>query len=58
MAEHLYPLDDDGYIATPGFAVPPGEETLARNGARACPERIILVVEEDGSVTWPPDARA
>jgi ferredoxin len=47
VAEQLYPLDDDGYIDTEGFDVPPGEEQLARRGARACPERIIFVVEED-----------
>lgn len=47
VAEHLYPLDDDGYIAVEGFDVPPGQETLARRGARACPERIITVVEEE-----------
>jgi hypothetical protein len=28
--------------------VPPGDEPLARRGARACPERII-VVEEDAA---------
>lgn len=47
VAEHLYPLDDEGYIAIAGFDVPPGQETLARRGARACPERIITVVEEE-----------
>jgi ferredoxin len=46
VAEHLYPLDDEGYIATEGFDVPPGQEDLARRGARACPERIIFVVED------------
>lgn len=54
VAEHLYPLDDDGYIATDGFAVAAGEENLARNGAKACPERIIFVIEDDGEQTWPP----
>lgn len=53
VAEHLYPLDDDGYIATDGFAVAAGEENLARNGAKACPERIIFVIEDDGEQTWP-----
>jgi ferredoxin len=47
VAGHLYPLDDNGYIATDGFEVPPGEEALARRGARACPERIIFVVEDE-----------
>ncbi len=46
VADHLYPLDDDGYIAIEGFDVPPGEEEAARKGARACPERIIVIIEE------------
>ncbi len=47
VAGHLYALDDDGYIATEGFDVPPGEEDAARRGARACPEKIIAVIEPD-----------
>jgi len=46
VAEHLYPLDDEGYIAIDGFDVPPGEELMAKRGAKSCPERIIFV--EDG----------
>lgn len=47
VAEDLYPLDDDGYIAVEGFTVPQGQEAMARRGARACPERIIYVLEEE-----------
>jgi ferredoxin len=47
VAPDLYPLDDDGYIATEGFDVPAGQESLAQRGARACPERIIFIIEED-----------
>lgn len=54
VAQHLYPLDDDGYVATEGFDVAPGEEKLAKNGARACPERIIVSIEDDGTQSWPP----
>ena len=50
----LYPLDDDGYIDSDGFTVDLGAEVLARNGAKACPERIIFVIEDDGSQVWPP----
>jgi ferredoxin len=57
VSEKLFPLDDDGYIATDGFAVSAGEEKVARNGARACPERIIFVVEDDDTISWPPQAR-
>ena len=46
-AEDLYPLDDEGYIASEGFDVPPGQEALARRGARACPERVIFVIEDE-----------
>ena len=45
VAPDLYPLDDDGYIAVEEIDVPPGQEALARRGARACPERIIVVEE-------------
>lgn len=38
-------FDDDGYIAIEGFGVPEGQEALARRGARACPERVIEVLE-------------
>jgi ferredoxin len=54
VAGQLYALDDDGYIATDGFTVPEGQERAARSGARACPERIIFVIEDDGEQTWPP----
>lgn len=47
VAEHLYPLDGDGYALLDGFDVPAGDELMARRGARACPERIIFVIEED-----------
>lgn len=54
VAEELYKLDDDGYIASDGFDVAPGQEKAARNGAKACPERIIFVEEDDGTISWPP----
>ncbi|MEO6248242.1 MAG: ferredoxin [Sphingomicrobium sp.] len=58
VSAELYPLDDDGYIDTEGFGVPPGMEKLAKNGARACPERIIFVEEGDGTISWPPQKSA
>jgi ferredoxin len=54
VSERLFPLDDDGYIDSDGFDVAPGDETLAKNGARACPERIIFVNDDDGKQIWPP----
>ena len=46
IAPDIYELDDDGYIAVTEIEVPPGKEDIARRGARACPERIITVVED------------
>jgi ferredoxin len=46
VSPELFPLDEDGYIAVSEIDVPPGMEALARRGARACPERIIVVVED------------
>lgn len=57
VSDVLFPLDADGYIAVDGFTVAAGDERLAKNGAKACPERIIFVVEDDGSIVWPPGQR-
>lgn len=54
VSEELFPLDDEGYIDSDGFDVKPGDETLAKNGARACPERIIFVDDDSGKQIWPP----
>ena len=45
IAPELFALDAEGYIATEGFEVPEGQEGLAKRAARACPERVISVVE-------------
>jgi ferredoxin len=47
VSELLFPLDEDGYIDVTEVDVPEGMETLARRGARACPERVITIVEDD-----------
>lgn len=47
VAADLYPLDEDGYVSIEGFTVPDGQEMLARRGAKACPERIIFVEEDE-----------
>jgi ferredoxin len=47
VAPELFPLDDDGYIAVAEVDVPPGQEALAHRGARACPERIIVVEHDE-----------
>jgi len=47
VAPAVYELDDNGYL-TPGVKeVPAGQEAAAARGARACPERAILV-HQDG----------
>jgi ferredoxin len=46
IAPGLYPLDDDGYIATETIDVPAGSESAARRAARACPERIIHIEDD------------
>jgi ferredoxin len=46
VAPEIFPLDDDGYIAVEEIDVPEDQAALARRGARACPERIITVVED------------
>jgi ferredoxin len=46
VSEKLFPLDEGGYIAVEEIDVPPGMEEIARRGARACPERIIIVDED------------
>lgn len=46
ISEELFPLDEDGYIAVTEVDVPAGKEDLARRGARACPERVIEIIEE------------
>lgn len=47
VAPDLYRLDDNGYIAIDGLDVPAGLEALAHRGARACPERIITIRDEN-----------
>jgi ferredoxin len=54
IAPDLYPLDDLGYIDSDGFEVTAGQEEAARNGARACPERIIRTQNDPSGKDWPP----
>jgi ferredoxin len=55
VAPELFPLDDEGYISVAEIEVPAGMEELARRGARACPERIIVI--EDSSAVAPETKR-
>lgn len=47
VSEVLFPLDNEGYISVSEVEVPAGMESLARRAVRACPERIIRIVDED-----------
>lgn len=47
VSPELFPLDDDGYILVEEVEVPPGMEDLARRGVRACPERVMQIMEDD-----------
>ncbi len=46
VAPDVYDLNDDGYLEMPLTAVSADQESLARRGARACPERAIELKEE------------
>jgi ferredoxin len=47
VAPEIFRLNDDGYIDMDDFDVEPGKEALARQGARACPERALRVAPGD-----------
>jgi ferredoxin len=49
VAPELFVLDDNGYIGFSEKEVPPELEAQARRGSRACPERIIRIVEDEES---------
>ncbi len=46
IAPDLFLLDAEGCIAITGLDVPEGQEALARRAAKACPERVISIVED------------
>ena len=45
--EELFPLDDEGYSALKSRTVQPGQEPLARLGVQTCPERALILDEDD-----------
>ncbi len=47
VAPDMYSLDDNGYLVLDETAVPEEQRHSARRGARACPERAIIVVEDE-----------
>jgi ferredoxin len=49
VADQLFELDSNGYIAFQEKFVPAGAEELAKRGVRACPERALKIATNDGS---------
>jgi len=47
VADHLFELDSNGYIAFQEKVVPAGAEELAKRGVRACPERALKIAAND-----------
>jgi ferredoxin len=43
LAPEVYELNEAGYILQGDVIVRPGQEELARRGARACPERALTI---------------
>jgi len=49
VAPEVYVLDDDGYLRMQPTVVPAGLEQSALRGARACPERAIVLEDHDSA---------
>jgi ferredoxin len=47
VADQLFELDSNGYIAFQEKVVPAGAEELAKRGVRACPERALKIAAND-----------
>lgn len=50
VAPGIFDLDDDGYTAITEKEVAPGEEALARRGVNSCPERALVLLDDDETV--------
>lgn len=46
IAPDVYEIDDDGYNVMGTVDIAPGLEDQARQGAEACPERAIEIIED------------
>ncbi len=46
VAPEVYELDDNGYLQMDEKTVPENLRAQAIRGARACPERVITIIEE------------
>jgi ferredoxin len=48
VAPDLFILTDDGFIGAAEIPVPPGQADLAQRAVRACPERALTFVGDNG----------
>ncbi len=46
LAPEIFELDDEGYILPGDITVPVGQEQLAGRAVRACPERALVIAED------------
>ena len=46
ICPEVYELDDQGFATTDGQPISPDLQARAREGAAACPERAITIVED------------
>lgn len=47
-APDVYTLDDDGYCNSDGMTVPADKVEQAKFGAAYCPERAIVLIDDNG----------
>jgi ferredoxin len=48
VSDRIFELDENGYIGFEERQVPPELQEVARRGVRACPERALKLLENDG----------
>lgn len=49
VAPDVFLLNDDGYLEMAEQPVATDDEAHARRGARACPERAIIILDDTGA---------
>jgi ferredoxin len=49
IAPDVYEVTEMGFNEMGEFEVSPAQEQAARRGARACPERIIAILDDDSA---------
>lgn len=49
VAPEIFNLTDDGYIGFAEKVISPDQAAQARRGVRACPERALTLIEDEGA---------